>query len=120
VFGGNDSIFTTLHDTCCAIHRMQVQNWRTMRGMELKESKVETHPVQYRLTPARIPKAVAMRAYEAYCEIFGPQEALVSGWCRGGFSGGELIAFLYARSFPNKSEWPTRFNEAIDGAEAAR
>jgi hypothetical protein len=55
-----------------------------------------------------------MRAYEVYCEIFQPQEAMVTGDCRGGFSGGELIAFLYARSFP-KAEWKERFNEALRG-----
>jgi di/tripeptidase len=78
-------------------------------------AEVETHPVQFKHTPARVPKVVAMRAYEVYREVFTPQEALVTGGCRGGFSGGELIAFLYARSFP-KEEWDARFNEAIDGS----
>lgn len=81
-----------------------------------EEIKVETHPVQARHTPTRVPKVVSMRAYEVYSEVFAPQEALVTGGCRGGFSGGELIAFLYARSFP-KSEWDARFNEALRGAE---
>lgn len=80
---------------------------------------IETHPVQSRHCPAKVPKVVAMRAYEVYCEVFGSQEALVSGGCRGGFSGGELIAFLYARSFP-KSEWEARVKEAFRGAEEAR
>lgn len=68
---------------------------------------VETHPVQ---TPgrsgeqARMPKVVTMRAYEVYCYVYAPQEAIVTGGCRGGFSAGELIAFLYAHSFP-QAEW---------------
>lgn len=77
---------------------------------------VETHPFQvlpYQST-GRIPKVVAMRAYEVYCQIYGPQEAMVTGGCRGGFSTGELIAFLYAHSFP-KDEWTKRVDEAFNG-----
>lgn len=82
-----------------------------------EEPKVLTHPVQ---TPnrfhesARLTTAVTMRAYEVYCHVFAPQEALVTGDCRGGFSTGELIAFLYARSFP-KDEWRVRSDEAFAG-----
>lgn len=75
---------------------------------------IETHPVQKVDTPSRIPKVVSMRAYEAYCRIFQSQEALVTGNCRGGFGVGELIAFLYARSFP-ENEWRQRFEEALRG-----
>lgn len=46
-----------------------------------------------------------------------PQEAMVTGGCRGGFSTGELIAFLYARSFP-KAEWSARVREAFNGSES--
>jgi hypothetical protein len=81
--------------------------------------EIETHPVQSRHCPSRIPKVVAMRAYEVYSHVFAPQEAMVTGGCRGGFSGGELIAFLYARTFP-KSEWDSRFSEALRGAEEGR
>jgi len=56
-----------------------------------------------------------MAAYEVYCELYGAQEALVTGGCRGGMSQGELIAFLYARSFP-RSEWRRRVDEAFRGA----
>jgi hypothetical protein len=58
-----------------------------------------------------------MMAYEVYREVYGPQEALIEGNCRGGFGVGELIGFLYARNFP-KSEWRRRFDEAIDGMES--
>ena len=79
--------------------------------------KAETHPVQTPNRfgePARLTTAVTMRAYEVYCHVFAPQEALVTGGCRGGFSTGELIAFLYARSFP-KDEWRSRSDEAFQG-----
>ncbi len=77
---------------------------------------IETHPVQRRDAPHRIPKVVTMRAYEVYSEMFSTQEALITGDCRGGFGIGELIAFLYARSFP-KNEWDMRFQEALTGME---
>jgi len=78
--------------------------------------EVETHPVQVnqRRGQATAPKSVTMAAYEVYCELHGEQKAMVTGGCRGGFSSGELIAYLYARSFP-KHEWQYRTNEAIKG-----
>jgi hypothetical protein len=82
-------------------------------------SKIETHPVQThqsRWENARVPKVVAMRAYEVYCYVHQPQEALVTGDCRGGFSTGELIAFLYAYSFP-KEQWEKKVDEAFTGME---
>jgi hypothetical protein len=78
-----------------------------------------THPVQThqsRHGDAKCPQSVTMRAYEVYCHVHGSQEALVNGGCRGGFSTGELIAFLYARSFP-KNEWGLRVDEAFRGME---
>ena len=57
-------------------------------------------------------------AVVAECDmaILAQQPAMVTGECRGGFSAGELIAFLYARSFP-KTEWRARVDEAFKGAE---
>jgi hypothetical protein len=85
---------------------------------------VKTHPVQrpnnWYLNPSHpasgsvVPVVVSMRAYEVYCKLWGPQEALVTGSCRGGFGIGELAALLYARSFPQE-EWRQRFDEAITG-----
>lgn len=81
---------------------------------------IATHPVQTRpMLPrdrARAPTTVTLRAYEVYCALYGPQVALVTGDCRGGFGAGELIAFLYARSFP-KAEWHARVDEALIGME---
>ena len=77
----------------------------------------EVHPVQteYRHgEKAHISTLVTKRAYEVYCHVYGPQEALMTGTCRGGFSVRELFGFLYARSFP-KEEWRQRINEAWDG-----
>ncbi len=78
---------------------------------------VPTHPVQTKRvihSTARCPQTVTMRAYEVYCYVYGEQAALVTGGCRGGFGAGELIAFLYAHSFP-KSEWRARVDEAFHG-----
>jgi hypothetical protein len=72
------------------------------------------HPVQNSDAPSEVNTAVTLRAYEVYCHVFGPQEAMVTGWCRGGFGTGELLAFLYARSFP-KEEWKNRVDEAFKG-----
>jgi len=78
---------------------------------------IPVHPVQN--APAHrdgsvMPQVVTMRAYEVYCEVFKPQEAMVTGGCRGGFCLGEIAAFLYARSFP-RGEWRMRVKEALEG-----
>jgi len=81
----------------------------------------EFHPVQTQdfvrphLRPV-IPASVALRAYEVYCHVYAPQSAMVDlagRGCRGGFSLGEIIGFLYARSFP-KEEWRKRWEEACE------
>lgn len=76
----------------------------------------EFHPVQMRtdLRDPRLPSEVTLRAYEVYSHVFAPQPAMIDlagRNCRGGFGIGELVAFLYARSFP-KEEWRARFEEA--------
>ena len=63
---------------------------------------------------AEIPWEIHMAAYEVYSEVFGEQEALIEGSCRGGFGVGELIAFLYARSFP-REEWRKLVTDAVRG-----
>jgi len=80
----------------------------------------EFHPIQvHELTRVRpravMPSEVTLRAYEVYCHVYAPQPAMVDlagRDCRGGFGVGELIAFLYARSFP-KEEWSKRVDEAF-------
>ena len=71
----------------------------------------EVHPVQA-YAVIEVSKLVTLRAYEVYCHIHGPQSALVQNGCRGGFDNGELIAFLYARSFP-REQWRERAEEAF-------
>lgn len=76
----------------------------------------EFHPIQAQeLTRPHarsvMPSEVTLRAYEVYCELWSAQPALVTGECRGGFGVDELVALLYARSFP-KNEWRRRFDEA--------
>lgn len=79
----------------------------------------EFHPIQThdvtRRGMAVMPSEVTLRAYEVYCALYGQQPAMVDlagRGCRGGFGVGELVAFLYARSFP-KNEWQERFDEAL-------
>jgi len=80
-------------------------------------SEQERHPIQtVDHKGGKLSTLVTMRAYEVYCHLYGPQEAMVTGWCRGGMATSELIAFLYARSFP-QNEWEGRVNEAFRGME---
>lgn len=83
----------------------------------IPQEKIETHPVQNHFRPHasyRVSTLVTLRAYEVYSKVHSPQPALIEGECRGGFGVGELIAFLYARSFP-KEEWRARTDEAFKG-----
>lgn len=81
--------------------------------------KIETHPVQVialnnRTVNPAIRKEVTLRAYEVHKAIYSEHKLLITGNCRGGFSTGELICFLYAHTFP-EAEWRYRFNEAMEG-----
>lgn len=80
---------------------------------------IKTHPVQVnrhgRLT-GRAPVAVTLAAYEVYKHVYSEQKALITGDCRGGFGANELVAFLYAKAFP-QSEWRMRVDEAFAGME---
>lgn len=85
--------------------------------MSETKAEIPVHPVQNHFRPhtsCAAPVVVTMRAYEVYCAFYGEQPAMVTGGCRGGFGAGELIAFLYARSFP-KEEWRKRVSEALAG-----
>lgn len=79
-------------------------------------SGTPTHPIQTECCHrgGKAPQTVTLRAYEVYKALFGEQEHLVTNDCRGGFGIGELIAFLYAHSFP-QAEWRTRVDEAFAG-----
>lgn len=75
----------------------------------------DVHPVQtVDHKGGELRTCVTLRAYEVYSHVYGSQKALITDHCRGGFSTGELIAFLYARSFP-KDEWRLRVDEALRG-----
>lgn len=82
----------------------------------MSEEAILVHPVQHikRSNKSVIPQVVTLRAYEVYKHVYGEQKALITNHCRGGFSTGEVIAFLYAYSFP-KSEWGMRVQEAFRG-----
>lgn len=78
---------------------------------------METHPVQtVDYKGGKLRTEVTLAAYEVYSHVYGKQEKLITGHCRGGFATSELIAFLYARSFP-KNEWRERVDEAFRGME---
>ena len=71
-------------------------------------------PVQIRQpihSGAKVNESVYMATYEVYSHVYGPQVEMIQGNCRGGFSAGEIIAFLYARSFP-KEQWLLKVEEA--------
>lgn len=79
----------------------------------------EFHPVQIdrdfqphcRPSPA-LPAEVTRRAFEVYTALY-PGQSLERVNERAGFSLGEVIAFLYARSFP-RDEWRKRSYEAME------
>lgn len=81
---------------------------------------ITQHPVQVRRLlcgdRAKVPEALALAAYEVYCYVNSPQRRLIEGDCRGGFHVSELLAFLYAKPFP-QSEWRARVREAMVGME---
>lgn len=74
----------------------------------------EEHPVQHDRKIVAASTKITLRAYEVYRHVHGEQQALITGDCRGGFDSVELIAFLYARSFP-RGEWRERSDEAFAG-----
>lgn len=76
-----------------------------------------TYPIQIGYGQhGKVNAGVYLAAYEVYCQVFGAQDALVTGDCRGGLGTGEIIAFLYARSFP-REQWRDRVREASEGME---
>lgn len=81
--------------------------------------EIETHPVRVarrRTTPPLCPALVTARAYEVYRHLHGDDQDLAELNRRGGFGAGELIAFLYAATFP-KEEWRKRVDEALAGMQ---
>jgi hypothetical protein len=87
----------------------------------MKNDEAPVHPVQTECCHrgGRCPQVVTTAAYEVYRHVYGAQPTMVEGECRGGFGVGELIAFLYARSFP-KAEWRARVEEALRGLRLGR
>lgn len=85
--------------------------------MSASEVEIPTHPIQttkWQRGGVVLPQVVTLAAYEVYSHLYRPQPAMIEGGCRGGFGAGEIIAFLYARSFP-KAEWDQRVREALRG-----
>lgn len=63
-----------------------------MTDIPLPEPERKMAPVQG--WPQGIPWSLHLEAYAAYCKRFGPQPALIEGWCRGGFGTKELDEFI--------------------------
>jgi len=61
---------------------------------EVKCSKCQTRLAPVQGFSAGIPWQMHLRAYDAYCKLYGKQQALIQGWCRGGFSTEELDMFI--------------------------
>ena len=61
-----------------------------------------------------MPAGVIEKAYEVYCHLYGRQDALMDleRGCRGGFHVNEVVAFLYAATFP-KELWREKADEAF-------
>lgn len=72
------------------------------------QGRARSRPTQY----ASVNRAVYLAAYDVYVHCWGKQDAMLKAGCRGGFSTGEVIAFLYARGFP-RPEWRDRVEEAL-------
>jgi len=87
--------------------------------MSTNAAKPAKHPIQMpndrRYTPL-VPTTVTLQAYEVYKHIYGEQAALITGWCRGGFFVGELVAYLYAYPHP-REDWRRLVKEALAGME---
>jgi len=83
----------------------------------MTETAVPVHPIQNRIrypNGGEAPQCLTLRAYEVYSHVYSPQPAMITGGCRGGFALGELMALLYAHSFP-KAEWGERLEEGLRG-----
>lgn len=87
---------------------------------DARPDDLKLFPIQiqngYSSRSASVRESVYMAAYEVYCHVFSPQKAMIEGGCRGGFSSGEIVAFLYARAFP-REQWRARVDEAFEGME---
>ena len=72
------------------------------------QHKLLRHPVQTpRYRSGTLNSEVTARAYEVYEHLYGGRQTLARLNERGGLSVGEVIALLYARTYP-KEEWRDR------------
>lgn len=69
-----------------------------------------------RRQPPCVPTAVHVAAYEVYSALFGEQPHMLEGDCRGGFGAEELIALLYAKSFP-RDQWRARVDDCLESGD---
>ena len=90
--GERYGVMTTVEGVRAAMADLAARE-ATIRELEAKQAQPEKMaPVQG--YSAGIPWAMHLRAYDAYCEKYGPQPALIEGGCRGGFGTNELDRFI--------------------------
>lgn len=65
---------------------------------------------------AGIPWSMHLRAYDAYCKEYSPQQALIEGGCRGGFGVRELDMFI--PGWRDELSEMTRLKAALSAHEA--
>lgn len=101
----------------CPIHELGPNNpvSRTAPPEGERLMPIQIHTQRAAREGGRLRESVYMAAYEVYAHVHRPQPAMIEGDCRGGFSIGEIVAFLYARAFP-RSEWRDRVEEALRGS----
>jgi len=99
----------------CPFTYKEIESMKAVRDEAMSTPVTIFHPVQTQNARTAIPNFVVLRAYEVYEHLFGPQPAMidVEKGCRGGFSTDELMAFMYAHTFP-KQEWTRRFESALE------
>lgn len=77
-------------------------------------SMIKRAPVQG--WAAGIPWDLHLEAYSVYCKKYGPQKALIEGWCRGGFATEELDVFI--PGWRERSSHLARLDAAVSEAIA--
>lgn len=75
-------------------------------------------PVQDDGAIRSLDRRIVERAYEVYNTLH-PGQTLDDLNRRSGLSVGEIVAFLYARTFP-RNEWAPRSNEAFNALTKAK
>lgn len=77
-----------------SVRSLSLADFKVLRELATPEAKPAEKVAPVQGWPAGIPWSLHLEAYAAYCKKWSPQPALIEGWCRGGFSTGELDGFI--------------------------